>query len=180
VWLLAFVVLLPGILSQVPNAALAGVLVVTGWRLVKLDHARELFGRYGLLPAAIWGVTFFTVVATDLLMGVLVGLALTTLELIPHLKDLRLRVNRRAVGSEAHEVSLEGRATFVQLPRLAKFLEQLPDGGVIRLDASRLKTLDHTCAEVLRDWLAQKNRAGARVEVQAGAFGPQLAPGGAH
>lgn len=180
IWILGLVALLPTVLEQVPNAALAGVLVVTGWRLVKLDHAKELFSRYGVLPAAIWGVTFFTVVATDLLVGVLVGLALTTLELIPHLKDLRLRVNKQEVGSDAHEVSLEGRATFVQLPRLTKLLEQLPDGGVIRLDASKLKTLDHTCAEVLRDWLAQKDRAGARVELQAGAFGPQLAAGGAH
>jgi MFS superfamily sulfate permease-like transporter len=177
VWLLGFVALLPGVLTQVPNAALAGVLVVTGWRLVKLDHARELFGRYGVLPAAIWALTFFTVVAADLLTGVLVGLALTTLELIPHLKDLRLRVSKQAVGSDAHELALEGRATFVQLPRLTRLLEQLPDGGVIRLDASRLKALDHTCAEHLREWLSQKGRSGARVEVEAGRFAPQLAAG---
>jgi len=175
VWILAFVALLPMVLRQVPSAALAGVLVVTGWRLVSLDHVRHLFDRYGALPTAIWAATFVAVVATDLLTGVLVGMALTLLELVPHLRRIRLTIAERRIENDVHELSLEGAATFVQLPRLARALEAVPDDGGLRLDARGLTCLDHTCAEVINEWLKAKRRAGALVEVRPGTFASRLA-----
>jgi MFS superfamily sulfate permease-like transporter len=181
VWILAFVALLPWLLRTVPSAALAGVLVVTGWRLVSLDHVRHLFSRYGLLPALIWGATFVAVVATDLLTGVLVGMALTVVELIPHFTRMRLRINQRELGEQEREVALEGAATFVQLPRITKALDAVPDGGVVHLNTRALSCLDHTCAEVLSEWLKGKARTGTRVELSDScAFGDRLRLAGAH
>ena len=176
VWILAFVALLPMVLRQVPSAALAGVLVVTGWRLVSLDHVRHLFARHGVLPTAIWAVTFVAVVATDLLTGVLLGMALTLLELVPHLWRMRLTIEEGA-REDHHAVSLEGAATFVQLPRIAKILEAIPDGGVLRLDTQRLTFLDHTCAEMIGEWVKAKRRAGAEVELSPGPFAARFAAG---
>ncbi|WP_269714929.1 SulP family inorganic anion transporter [Caulobacter sp. NIBR2454] len=167
IWILGSVALLASVLRLIPSAALAGVLVVTGWRLVSLKHARHLFERYGLLPTAIWAVTFFTVVATDLLTGVLVGMALTLVELAPNLMRLRLRIQTQTLSDDEREVSLDGAATFVQLPRIAKALEASPRGGMVRLNLERLSTLDHTCAEVLTDWLRGRERDGGRVELRA-------------
>jgi len=167
IWILAFVALLPGVLRQIPSAALAGVLVVTGWRLVSLQHARHLFDRHGLLPTLIWAATFVTVVATDLLTGVLVGLALTVVELIPNLRKLRLRIKAHDVTPDERELSLEGAATFVQLPKIAKALEAAPAKGMVRLNLERVSSLDHTCAEVLSEWLRGRQSSGGRVEVQA-------------
>jgi MFS superfamily sulfate permease-like transporter len=174
-WILALVALAPGVIRQIPSSALAAVLVVTGWRLINLEHVRHLLGRYGPLPALVWALTFVTVVAMDLLTGVLVGMGLTLLELVPHLRRIQLRIRTRPVGEEVRELKLAGAATFVQLPRLARTLEQLPDGGVVWLDARRLSCLDHTCAEVLREWMAARRRAGAEVEVRAGRWDQKLA-----
>ena len=99
-WLLAAVAALPWALRAIPMAALAGVLVVTGWRLVSLVHFRHLLGRYGLLPAGIWAATLATVVATDLLTGVLVGIALSALEILPVALTSRLLVRVRAWGAD--------------------------------------------------------------------------------
>jgi MFS superfamily sulfate permease-like transporter len=165
VWILGFVALLPWLLRMVPSAALAGVLVVTGWRLVSLKHVQHLFAKYGVLPAMIWGVTFVMVVATDLLTGVLVGMALTVLEIIPQLRRMRLKVDQRKLDDEAVEVSLDGSATFLQLPKITKALEATPDTGVIRLDTRKLSFLDHTCTEVLKDWIKSKERIGAKVSI---------------
>jgi MFS superfamily sulfate permease-like transporter len=167
VWLLACVVLLSGLLRQIPSAALAAVLVVTGWRLVSLDHARRLFQRHGVLPAAIWAVTFVTVVMADLLTGVLVGLGLTLLEVLPNLRRLRLHIHHREAGEDTREISLEGAATFLHLPRIARTLETAPGAGVVRLNLRRLAALDHTCAELLGEWLRGLRSAGAQVEVEA-------------
>jgi len=181
VWILAFVALLPWLLAQVPSAALAGILVVVGWRLVSLEHVRHLFARYGLLPAAIWAATFVMVVATDLLTGVLVGMALTLVELVPQLRRIRLKIGERSLGEDEREVTLEGAATFLQLPKITRTLDALPDGGVVRLNTQGLNCLDHTCTEVISDWLKSKARTGTRIELSSACpYGDRLRTAGGH
>lgn len=164
-WILAAVALLPWLLREVPMASLAGVLVVTGWRLVSLKHVRELLHRHGVLPAAIWAATVVMVVATDLLTGVLVGLALSLLEVLPHLRRMPLRIRRRDLPSGETELRLEGAATFLQLPALLRALEALPPGTTVRLDAGRLAQIDHTSMEMLADWAERRAASGSPVEL---------------
>jgi MFS superfamily sulfate permease-like transporter len=140
------------------------VLVVTGWRLVSLDHVKHLYHHYGVMPALIWAGTLFMVVTTDLLTGVLTGLVLSLLELVPHLRDLKLEV--KVEPKDAHiELQICGRATFLSLPKLTRILDDLPNADHIRLNLSGLAQLDHTCAEVLADWIQRSRKAGARVEL---------------
>ena len=164
VWILGFLALLPWLLREIPMAALAGVLVVTGWKLVSFDHVRHLFSRYGLLPAHVWAGTFTMVVATDLLTGVLVGLALSMLELIPHVRRLALRVENRLHG-ETPEIVLDGAATFVALPKISAALDTAPQGDRLKLNLERMSHVDHTCAEMIEDWIKRRREAGATVEV---------------
>ena len=164
VWILAFVALLPALLKQIPMAALAGVLVLTGWKLVSLKHVRHLFHQYGLLPTMVWAGTFIMVVATDLLMGVLVGMALSLLELIPHLRKPRLTI-RQGGDAASTELELSGNATFVQLPRLNKVLDGMPQGERLRFICKGLSHVDHTCAEMIADWLERRRAAGVRIEI---------------
>lgn len=164
VWILAFVLGLPWLLREIPMASLAGVLVVTGWRLVSLDHVRHLYHHYGVMPAFIWASTLFMVVTTDLLTGVLTGLVLSLLEQLPHLRNLKLDVH--VDRKDAHtELQFNGRATFFSLPGLTKILDGLPGGGHIRLNLAGLSQLDHTCAEVLADWIQRRRKAGTQLEL---------------
>jgi MFS superfamily sulfate permease-like transporter len=172
-WILGLVALLPFVLREIPMTALGAVLVVTGWRLVNVTHARHLFQHYGVLPALIWAVTLVLVVAEDLLTGVLVGIALSLLELIPNLRNLRLKVVREVEG-EGHIVHLRGGATFLTLPRLSDSLDAVPAASRVRLDVTKLKAMDHTCAELLKDWLARRRASGNAVELH-GASGKTAA-----
>ena len=70
-------------------------------------------------------VTFVLVVATDLLTGVLVGLAMSLLELVPYRRNLKLKVDESHDEHESH-VALEGTATFLSLTKLTGALERLP------------------------------------------------------
>ncbi len=166
IWILGFVALLPWLMRMIPMASLAGILVITGWRLISLKHVRHLFQHYGLLPTLVWAGTFVTVITTDLLMGVLVGLALSALELIPHLRRLKLDIHRPAT-TQRSEIELSGSATFVHLPRLSNALESLPAEGPVRLTLARLSHIDHTCAEMIKDWLARHRAAGRDVTIDA-------------
>ena len=161
VWILGFVALLPFVMREIPMATLGAVLVVTGWRLVKFDHARELFRNHGLLPVLIWATTLVLVVAVDLLTGVIVGILFSLVELIPHLRRLRLRVDRSEV-EEGEHVSLSGAATFVQLPKLEATLGTLPSDKPVTLDCAQLSGLDHSCAELIRDWVERRKMQGGQ------------------
>ncbi|MET3723258.1 SulP family inorganic anion transporter [Sphingomonas trueperi] len=164
-WILGFVALLPWLLREIPMAALGAVLVVTGAKLVNLKHVRHLFAQYGLLPAAIWAVTCLLVVTEDLLTGVLVGIALSLLELVPNLRRLGLKVDQQEEAGE-HRIALAGSATFITLPKLSDRLESVPGGKSVLLDVSRLDAVDHSCAELLKDWLQRRRAGGSPVDVQ--------------
>lgn len=164
VWILGFVALLPWLLREIPMAALGAVLVVTGWRLVSLDHVKHLLHVHGRLPALIWAVTFILVVATDLLTGVLVGLALSLVELLPFRRNLKLGLDQREEGEQTH-IALAGSATFLSLAKLTSVLEGLPESRRVRLDLGGLKGMDHTTAQMLNEWLARRRKRGAEVEL---------------
>lgn len=164
IWILGFVALLPWLLREIPMAALAGILVITGVRLVSVAHVKHLFHLYGPLPAIVWAATLICVVATDLLTGVLVGIGLSLLELLPHARKLGLKVDEESRG-EAHEVALRGTATFLNLPKLSAKLDSLPAAGLVILNVERLGHIDHTCAEMVREWVERRRKAGAPVEL---------------
>ena len=90
IWLLALVALAPGMLELIPTASLAGLLVMVGARLVSLHHIRAL-ARAGVTPLATYGLTVAVILATNLLTGVLAGLAL-------HLAIAGARRVRRRAG----------------------------------------------------------------------------------
>ncbi|MET0336479.1 MAG: SulP family inorganic anion transporter [Caulobacter sp.] len=164
VWILGLVALAPWLLRQIPMAALAAILVVTGFRLISLKHVRHLLHQYGPMPAAIWAGTLIMVVATDLLTGVLVGLALSLVELIPHIRRAKLNIEQ-STDEENSSLALNGTATFVSLPKLSAALESTPARGTVRINLERLAHIDHTCAEMLNDWLQRNRDAGVKVEL---------------
>ena len=166
-WLLAFVAAMPAALEIVPTAALAGILVVTGWRLIQLEHARGLFRRHGALPAAVWAATLIVVVAVDLLTGVLVGFALAAVEVVPHLRRRYLVVHKHKTD-DGVSLKLAGSATFLQLPQLEKELAAVPAGTDVRIETRRLDYVDHTTNEMIAEWAERRADEGARVEISEG------------
>ncbi len=163
VWILALVALAPRVLGLVPLTALAAVLLVTGWRLVNLTHVRELFSDHGPFPAGIWAATVVVILVEDLLIGVAVGLALSLIEIAPVLRRRFAATSRE--GEDAIDVTLNGAATCARVPKLLSTLEALPTGRKVRLNAQRLRYIDHTSAEMLSDWIKRETRAGRPVEI---------------
>ncbi|WP_093666621.1 SulP family inorganic anion transporter [Sphingomonas gellani] len=163
-WILGFVALLPWVLREIPMAALGAILVVTGVRLVNLVHVKHLARDHGLLPPVIWAATLLTVVLEDLLTGVLVGIGLSLLELVPNLKRLRLKIYQDH-DEAGHRLALDGAATFVAIPKLSDALEGIPAGRPVTLDMSKVPAADHSSLELLRDWLQRRRASGAPVLV---------------
>jgi len=146
-FLLAFVALAPGLLHQIPLAALAAMLVYTGARLAspgELSHARSIGGDQALL----FLTTLIVTLSTDLLIGVGAGIALKiALHLLrgATLNDLfRTRIDQRRDGETLH-LALHGVASFTSLLAARRALAAL-DTGIRRvvIDLSDVALVDHT------------------------------------
>jgi MFS superfamily sulfate permease-like transporter len=164
VWILGFVALLPWLLREIPMAALGAVLVVTGWRLVNFKHATHLLRDYGPLPAAIWAITLLVVVAEDLLTGVLVGIALSLIELLPHWRRLGLKLHHEEQESES-SIRMAGTASFLTVPKLTSALDDVPADRAVKVDVTNLAGVDHTSAEIFRDWVNRRRAGGSTVVI---------------
>lgn len=158
VWMLAFALLAPGVLRLIPTAALAATLVLTGFRLMQFPAMRALW-RESRSEGLICLSVAITVVAIDLLSGVVLGVALSIVKLV-HTFSL-LRIDYRGDDSKGQKTMvLEGSATFVRLPKLAAALENVAPGTVLHIDFKGLSYIDHTCLTLMMNWEKQHTAAG--------------------
>ncbi|MCP9963284.1 SulP family inorganic anion transporter [Streptomyces somaliensis] len=149
VWLLLFAALLPAALGLIPLAALAGILVHAGWKLIPFRAVVSLW-RAHRGEALILVVTAVSIVAVNMFEGVLIGLALSVVKAAWDASHIRLTVVDKGAGPvQAH---LSGNATFLRLPKILDTLEGLPHDRPVELDLSGLHHLDHACRTALENW----------------------------
>lgn len=163
IWLLLFVVVLPFTLTYIPLSALAAVLVFTGYKLAYPKIVPTLL-KFGRGEVAIYAVTIATIVLTDLLKGVMLGLVLSLVKLLYAFSHLEIRREDNAELGTI-DLHLEGTATLVRLPVLASALEELPAKSKVRVLIENLDYIDHACIDLLNNWDRQHRATGGALEI---------------
>jgi MFS superfamily sulfate permease-like transporter len=162
-WLLLFVASLPFVLRLIPTASLGAVLVFTGYKLMNLQAIRDL-KRYGTSELAIYASTLGAIVVTNLLTGVLVGIALAIAKLLYTTQNLETYLDHDLQNGKL-TLNLMGIATFVSLPRLATALENVPPFVDVQVSFSSLRHIDHACLNLLQSWRKLHEATGGRVDL---------------
>ena len=173
VWLLLFVTFLPGVLSLIPLSALAAVLVYTGWKLLNLPGVVRLW-RASRGEAAVFVLTAATIVATDLLTGVVLGVVLSAARLVWTLSRLGVRREPSADGKRV-DLHLEGAGTFLRVPQLAETLDEMPRGTDVHIHLGQLQFVDHAALSLFETFRKQHEAVGGRVilDWERPAVGPE-------
>src|SRR5688500_1154533 len=109
-WILVLVALAPFLLGKIPVAALAALLVYTGYKLVNPAQMKSLWA-YNRGEFAVFAVTLATILTTDLLTGVVTGLVASSLRLVYTFS--RLDVTLRAAAQGRLDLRLAGSVTFL-------------------------------------------------------------------
>jgi MFS superfamily sulfate permease-like transporter len=161
-WLLLFVGFAPSLLQLIPTSCLAAILVFTGFKLMSPARAKELWAR-GYSEIAIYAVTVAAIVATDLLSGVLVGIAASLLFLLFRFAQFQIRVHRHP-EPHTYVLHLEGRATFLGLPKLAAALDRVERGASAEFRVDDLHYIDHACWEMIAQWRRFHESTDGRIE----------------
>ena len=162
-WLLVFVAALSFVLRMIPTAALAAMLVYIGYRLVNIKAIKDL-RKYGWSEVAIYLVTVTMIVCTDLLTGVLTGIALSAAKLLYTFSHLETDLNIEPEGNKA-TLKLVGAATFIRLPVLAEVLEDVPGDTELHVDFQHLDYIDHACLDLLVNWGKQHESTGGSLVI---------------
>lgn len=155
VWLLLFAALFPAVLGLIPVAALAGVLIHAGAKLVPVTAFRPLW-REHRGEAVVLAVTALAIIVTDMFLGVLLGIGMAVVKTAWETSAVRLDVKE---SDDRTTVFLSGSATFLRLPLILDTLEALPKDRPVHLDLSRLRHLDHACRTALEAWTAHNSAA---------------------
>ncbi len=163
VWIAVFVLAAGAMLELIPMAALAGVLLVTGLRLVQLAHIRTLRRHDELL---VYVVTAAGVAVLGLAEGVLAGLVLA-------LARVLYRLARATVTATEEDglwiVRIRGTLVFLGVSSLVRTLRTIPVGTPVRIEL-QVDHLDHAAYEAIEDWRRGHLARGGSVELNRGAF----------
>ncbi len=158
-WVLVFALPFAGLATQIPMAALAGLLIMIGIQLVKITHIRTA-RRTGDL--SVYLVTIFGVVFLNLLNGVLIGLALSIL--LTMWRVAHARVSTERTGEDEWAVTVEGACTFLSVPRLHQTFDSVPPGSAVTVHMS-VTFIDHAAREFVDAWRNQHEASGGRVTI---------------
>ncbi len=161
VWLLLFVAALPWVLRMIPTASLAALLVFTGYKLVDLKAFKEL-RSFGRSEVAIYLATLIMIVVSDLLTGVLVGVAISAVKLLYTFSHLEIETQTEPLRRST-TMHLRGAATFIRLPKLAAGLERVPPDTELHVHLEHLSYIDHACLDLLVNWEKQHRATGGRL-----------------
>lgn len=146
-FLFLFVLLAASIIQKIPNAALSAMLIYTGFKLAAPAQFKRVkaVGNDQLLQFL---TTLVVTLFTDLLVGVLAGIALKVLhELfqgakVRELLKLDMTVNR--ISKNNLELKFRGIASFVNYLQFKSFIEKEAKNQFISLDFSETRFVDHT------------------------------------
>lgn len=156
VWLLLFVALLPAVLAYIPLAALAGILVHAGWKLIPFKSVLTLWRRHRG-EALVLVATATAIVVVGMFEGVLIGLVLSVAKAA--WEASQLRIEHSDDGRDAVRVRLQGTITFLRLPQILDSLEALPGDRRVVLDLTGVHHLDHACRAALETWAERHSGA---------------------
>ena len=160
-WLLAFVLIAPEVLNLIPTASLAALLVIIGWKLINFKILKELQTK-GREELYIFLLIALSIVAFDLLTGIMIGLAAAVIQLLGRLTHLKVKVTKGSLANELN-LEMEGAATFLKIPYLAGILENLPGNAILHVHLNHLTFIDHACLELLTQWGDQHQKSGGKV-----------------
>ncbi|MFR9797563.1 SulP family inorganic anion transporter [Streptomyces sp. MS06] len=160
--------------SRIPLAALAGVLLATAVRMVEVGSLKAM-ARATRSDAVILVSTAVATLALDLVYAVIIGLvaagALALRAVARQARFDQVPLDRGDHGAEEHLLlaehivayRIDGPLFFAAAHRFLLELTEVADVRVVILRMSRVSTIDATGALVLRDVVEKLNRRGIAV-----------------
>jgi MFS superfamily sulfate permease-like transporter len=166
-FLLIFVSLFPRLIHSIPLAALAALLVFTGYRLASPQSFKHVLS-IGTEQFALFVITIIGVLGTDLLVGVMIGivakLVIHIIRGVPLNNLFKINFGLQKIDASTYILKLQGSAIFSNFLPLKKALANLETGKTVIIDLSEGFLVDHTVMEFLHDFIHDYEAAGGHCQ----------------
>ncbi len=158
-FLLVFVALIPGLINQIPLAALGALLVFTGFRLASPQEFLHMY-HLGKDQFIVFMSTIIGVLATDLLMGIAIGIGVKVVIHVingaPLTSFFRLNAEITHEDDAAATIVVRGAAIFSTWIPLRKHLDRLlQERKTVTLNLAETRLVDHTVMSKLYEWVGE-------------------------
>jgi carbonic anhydrase len=164
--LLLGTVALAGLLNRIPLAALAAVLIATGFRLADWRLFAQQW-QQGWVQWVPFAVTILAILFTDLLSGVVAGLLVSLgFVFVRSLSGGLHLVQEEHVGGVVHRIELGDQLGFLHRGHLFSVLSRFRRGDQVAIDARKTDYIDPDLLAAIREFAREEAPArGVRVSL---------------
>ena len=159
-FLLLSVVLFPGLLNLIPWAALAAILLITGYKLARISIFKQFF-KAGITEFLPFVVTIVAILLTDLLVGIGIGVATGLFFILKEMqKDAHFFQRYTVQGQEHLRLSLGEHVSFLNKASILTILKDIPADTTVEIDATNSAFIDRdviSAIENFRETARQRN-----------------------
>ncbi len=152
IWLLITIVFAASVIHLIPYCVLAVILIQTGFNLAKPAMIKAVFkqGREQFMPFV---VTIGAILFTDLLIGVLIGIAFAIYFLIKHTYRAGFTVKQKTEGHTIHyTIRLALNVSFLNKKRLIEMLDKIPVYSIVEVIGTDSVYIDNDVLEIFHDF----------------------------
>lgn len=153
VLLLVSIVSIPVLLNRIPLAAIAAVLLYTGYRLAHPALWRNAWS-VGRPHFTAFAVTVIVTVFTDLLIGIVVGFAVGAFFILLGQLRTPTLVDKNPPGAVLRRFVLPELVTFLSKAEVAQTLAALPSGSRVEIDGRGVRHIDYDILELITNFRA--------------------------
>mgnify|MGYP001094479795 CR=1 FL=1 len=152
VLLLVCVLTIPFILNLIPLATLAAVLILVGYKLAKPATFKHFWhlGKFQFIPFA---ATVVAVVATDLLKGVGIGLAISVFYILQgNMKRAYYLSREKLNDADEINIKLAEEVSFLNKAAIKKTLKNVKSNSTVTIDARGTSYIATDVLEMIQDF----------------------------
>lgn len=152
VLLLFSITLLSKWLNYIPLPALAAILIYTGYKLAKITLFKEVYklGTSYFIPFI---VTIIAIVFIDLLIGVLIGLAVSVFFILRrNSKTCFIQVEEVHLCGKVLRLILPSQVTFLHKAAIIEELNNLPEHTRVIIDARSTDYIDNDILTIIKEF----------------------------
>lgn len=166
IFILMFVFFVPQLLNKIPLAALAAILVFIGYKLSRIALFKLYYSR-GWDQFIPFITTIVAIIFTDLLKGVLIGIAVGIFYIIR--SNFRTAIFSMKDKSN-YLVRLRKDVSFFSKGKLKQSLEKIPINSTVHIDMSRAEFIDRDILDTIEEFQAHAGNKNIKLSFQQSTY----------
>jgi MFS superfamily sulfate permease-like transporter len=165
-FLLIAVIAIPGLLNMVPLASLACILLLVGYKLTKPKLYFDVY-KLGFEQFLPFVTTIISMLLTDLLTGVGVGMAVALLFVLYNnfRNSYQQIIDSRGKNNE-HIIRLAEEVSFLNKGAILQLLKNIPNRSKVIIDGSSSKYIHNDIVEIIDDFQVNSRSRQINLEVR--------------